>query len=183
MENFKLNPSNAINKSNNINTISNLCYEISSAYGKTFGEDVEKNLKSQCSEMISEKKHQMGLTDCYMKRPAPPPVWNQTSHFFPDLLKTLNDPKKAYTQCCLEANKSKYPNESLDRCKLDYLTVVKPDTVENYQIDNEIDNDIDNDINNEIENDRNYYSFFMHIIIIILIIVLMYYYKKSKKQF
>jgi hypothetical protein len=140
MTNFELNPSKAVKKylygkDNNINTMSNLCYEISSSYGKTFGENVEKELKEQCAELISEKKHEMGLTDCYMKRPAPPPIWNQIPHFFPDLLNTLKDPDKALNECISKSRKTKYPNECLNMCNLDYLTVNKKEKeniVENY---------------------------------------------------
>ena len=194
MENFKLNASKAVeqflaetecNDVSNINTMSNLCYSISSSYGKTFGEDVKKKLESQCVEMISEKKHKMGLTDCYMKRPNPPPIWNQTSHFFPDLLQKLKDPKKAYEQCCLEAQKSKYPNESLDKCKLDYLSIDSKDSKdskENYLGNYDCDIDEDNNYSNNYSNNSSFLFWFIHILSILLIIVLIYYYMKCKKS-
>ena len=35
---------------NNINTMNNLCYEISSAYGKVYGDETHKKLKYKCTK-------------------------------------------------------------------------------------------------------------------------------------
>jgi hypothetical protein len=109
-----------------INNMNNLCYEIATAYGKVYGSDVNNKLRSQCANMISEKKKELGYTDCYMRRPVPPPIFNQVPHFFPQLLAETNDPDKAYKRCCELANNSRHPITSHEYCKLDADALVIP---------------------------------------------------------
>jgi hypothetical protein len=87
----------------NINTMNNLCYEISNAYGNVYGSDIQKKLEYKCSQMISDKKKQMGKSDCNLRRPPPPPIFNQIPHYFPSLL-TSNNPEVAYKKCKLDAD-------------------------------------------------------------------------------
>ena len=134
--NFEINPCKAVMKklaSSNcdINTMNNLCYEISRAYGNVYGPKVEKELNKRCVEMITDKKKEMGYTPCYMKRPSPPPGFNQVPHFFPSLLYETKDPTKAYKKCCEMADKSIYPNTSREYCRLDADAVVG--LVESYE--------------------------------------------------
>jgi hypothetical protein len=102
----------------NINTMNNLCYEISNAYGNVYGSDIQKKLEYKCSQMISDKKKQMGKSDCNLRRPPPPPIFNQIPHYFPSLL-TSNNPEVAYKKCLDMANSSRYPNSTKKYCKLD----------------------------------------------------------------
>ena len=107
----------------NINTINDKCYEISNAYGKTFGKDIEKQLNQQCEHIIKQKKHKLNYTNCYMKKPSRPVIWNQVPHFFPDLLKQYKDPEKAYKLCCQRAENSSFPEEALNHCLLDFMAI------------------------------------------------------------
>jgi hypothetical protein len=134
---YKVNPCKAVgeklrNANCDINTINGLCYEIASAYGDVYGSELKKKLDNQCREMISEKKCSLGYSDCYLKRPSPPPIWNQIPHYFPSLFKEREDVNKAYKQCCNMCSSSKYSNECKEKCKLDADAIVKTPNVENY---------------------------------------------------
>lgn len=137
---MKISPCNAVmkrvkNTNCDINTMNDLCYGISSAYGDIHGSELKKELDRQCAELISEKKCVLGKTDCYMKRPVPPPIFNQVPHFFPKLLKESGNPQKAYNMCCSMCDNTKYPNSCKDKCNLDSDAVVvdKKPIVESYK--------------------------------------------------
>ena len=67
-----------------------------------------------------------------MKRPAPPPGFNQEDHYFPALFNKYNDINKAYTECCNMSQNSLYPNTAIKHCRLDAMSVV-PVNKENYK--------------------------------------------------
>ena len=122
--NFTINPCRAVMldssyTSRDINTMNDLCYEISHAYGNVYGANVEKNLNSMCANMMFNNGH----NNCYLKRPSPPPIFNQVPHYYPSLLATTNNSTIAYTKCCEMANKSRYPQTSLIYCRLDHNAI------------------------------------------------------------
>ena len=130
---FKINPCKAVLEkgATNINTMNNICYETSSAYGRVYGPEVQKDLDSRCADMIVAKKNSMGKTPCSLRRPPPPPIFNQTPHFFPELLHKLNDPALAYQKCCEMSQSSSFPNTALENCRLD-ASAITNSNVENF---------------------------------------------------
>ena len=175
--NFEIDPCKAVMTkmafcNDDINTMNDLCYEISSAYGNVYGPDVEKKLNTRCVEMIADKKKELGYTDCYMKRPSPPPIFNQVPHFFPSLLYEMKDPDKAYKKCCEMADRSRYPNTSLEYCRLDADAVVG--SVESY--DRESSNrESSEEIDYEKYADKHPFAFFLGYMIVIFIILFLVY--------
>jgi hypothetical protein len=165
---------------NNINTMNNLCYEISSAYGKVYGDAIHKKLKYKCSKMISDKKKQIGKSDCSLRRPPPPPIFNQIPHYFPSLLIETNNKDIAYKKCLDMASSSRYPNTTKNYCRLD-ADAVSVVSKENYKIDNQFNNenfDIkENSKCNGYKDDNNFMSFLFYIGVIIMIISIFYIFK------
>ena len=123
---FNINPCKAVLQktnvsSNDINTINNLCYEITNAYGKAYGSTLKSELDKQCHNLIYEKKCQLGYDPRDpRRRPTPPPIFNQVPHYFPTLLKQTNNPHKAYEECSKLCQNCKYPNDCQAFCQLDY---------------------------------------------------------------
>ena len=144
---------------NNINTMNNLCYEISNAYGKVYGIDTQKKLEYKCSQMISDRKKQMGKSDCNLRRPPPPPIFNQIPHYFPSLLMQTNNKDIAYKKCLNMAKNSLYPNTTSQYCRLDADAII---TKENYKSIQ------DNENKKSNENDNFSLSFYIGIIIIFI---------------
>jgi hypothetical protein len=107
-----------------INTINELCYGISNAYGVVYGPEIKSELDKQCADLITKKKCVLGKNTCGLRRPVPPPFFNQVPHFFPALLKQTNNVEKAYNQCCMKCTGDIYENECLDNCKLEAEAVV-----------------------------------------------------------
>jgi len=137
---YEINPCKAVRQKLHdsdcdINTMNDLCYGISRAYRDVYGDDVGKSLDKSCADLISEKKCSNQQTDCYMKRPSPPLIFNNIPHFFPKLLKESNKPRKSYEKCCSMCDNSRYPNTCKENCRTDADAVVmKP---HNYRKDNE----------------------------------------------
>ena len=152
---------------NNINTMNNLCYEISSAYGKVYGEETHKKLKYKCSKMISDKKKQIGKSDCSLRRPPPPPIFNQIPHYFPSLLIETNNKDIAYKKCLKMASCSRYPNTTKNYCRLDADAVVSKENYKNLDISK----------CNGCKDDNNFISFLFYIGVIIMIISIFYIFK------
>ena len=166
---------------NNINTMNNLCYEISNAYGKVYGTDTKKKLEYKCSKMISDKKKQMGKSDCNLRRPPPPPVFNQIPHYFPSLLMETNNKDIAYKKCLDMAKNSLYPNTTSQYCRLDADAII---TKENYtsiqdnskiiENDNKKSKIIENDNKKSKINENDNFSLSFYIGIIIIFISICY---------
>jgi hypothetical protein len=132
---FEINPCQSVAKSVStancdINTINNDCYGICASYGNVYGPKVQEKCETQCRDMISRKKKDMGKNDCDLRRPSPPPGWNQIPDFYARLLASCGNQKKAYVQCCTMCNSSRYPNECKEKCQLDANAVV---TSEHYE--------------------------------------------------
>lgn len=73
---FQINPCKAVThkvKDSNcdINTMNDLCYGISRAYGNVYGSDLEKELDQKCADLINEKKCLLGRNSCNLRRPVP----------------------------------------------------------------------------------------------------------------
>jgi hypothetical protein len=133
---FQINPCKAVmqkvkDSNCDINTMNDLCYGISKAYGNVYGSGLEKELDKKCADLITKKKCVLGRNSCNLRRPVPPPYFNQVSHFFPSLLKQYNDKHKAYDQCCIQCKNNRYPNSCEENCRLDAGSVV-PYTKEKY---------------------------------------------------
>lgn len=138
---FQINPCKAVmqevNDSNcDINTMNDLCYGISNAYGNVYGHVLKSELNQQCADLITKKKCVLGRNTCNLRRPVPPPSFNQVPHYFPGLLKECNDVGKAYEQCCMKCTGEKYENGCRENCKLEAEAVVnlkKEEYRENYK--------------------------------------------------
>ena len=125
---FKINPCKAVmqkvkDSNCDINKINDLCYDISNAYGNVYGSELKNKLDKQCADLVTEKKCVLGKTTCNLKRPVPPPHFNQIPHFFPALLKESNNPQQSYKKCCKMSKNTTYPNSCAELCKLDFDAV------------------------------------------------------------
>ena len=172
---YKVNPCKAVrtklrNANCDINTINGLCYEISSAYGDVYGPELKKKLDNQCREIVSEKKCSLGYSDCYLKRPSPPPIWNQVPHYFPALFKKSQDVGKSFRQCCSMCSNSKYSDECIDKCSLDSYAIDRTPNVENY---NDPAPDPDPEPDYEGYKDAHPFVFFLGFGIVIVMILLL----------
>jgi len=140
---YKINPCKAVmqkikNANCDINTMNDLCYGISSAYGDVYGSELKDKLDQQCAELISEQKCVLGKNDCYLKRPVPPPRFNQIPHFFPKLFKESkpgSNPQQSYETCCSMCDNSRYPNSCRENCRLDAdaITTGGSSSIEGYR--------------------------------------------------
>ena len=164
---------------NNINTMNNLCYEISSAYGKVYGDETHKKLKYKCSKMISDKKKQIGKSDCSLRRPPPPPIFNQIPHYFPSLLIETNNKDIAYKKCLKMASCSRYPNTTKNYCRLDAdaVSVVSKENYKNIKINKFNNENLDISKCNGYKDNNNFMSFLFYIGVIIIIISIFYIFK------
>jgi hypothetical protein len=128
---FKINPCKAVTQEISssgcdINNINNLCYGICDSFGRVYGSEVEGQCRDRCANMISRKKKDLGTTDCNKRQPLPPPSWFQVPDYYPELLKETQRPDKAYKMCQAMCKNSSYPNDCLDKCR------INSDAVENY---------------------------------------------------
>ena len=126
---FQINPCKAVmqkvkDAKCDINTINELCYSISNAYGGVYGPELKSELDKQCADLITKKKCVLGKDTCGLRRPVPPPSFNQVPHFFPTLLKQTNNVEKAYNQCCVKCTGGIYENQCRENCKLEADAVV-----------------------------------------------------------
>ena len=122
--NYKINPCKSVmkkvkNVNCDINTMNDLCYGISNAYGDVYGPELKDELDKQCADMISKKKCVLGRNDCNLQRPVKPPIFNRVPHFYPQLLKDGNDHQQSYQKCVSLCDNTKFPNSCRDNCKLD----------------------------------------------------------------
>ena len=144
---FEINPCQSIAKrfsaaNCDINTVNNDCYGICASYGTVYGQQVQKKCEAQCRDMLSRKKKDMGKSDCDLRRPSPPPIWNQVPDFYAGLLANCGDKKKAYEQCCQMCDSSKYPKSCREKCQLDASAVVTSEPYKhkkNHEIKNNYD--------------------------------------------
>lgn len=126
---FEINPcqsvANRISRSNcDINTVTDDCYGICTSYGNVYGYQVQKKCEEQCRDMISRKKKDMGKSDCDLRRPSPPPIWNQVPDLYARLLAEYGNKQKAYEQCCNMCDSSRYSKSCKRKCQLDANAVV-----------------------------------------------------------
>lgn len=134
---YKIDPCKAIGEKLrdadcDINTMNSLCYGIAKAYGDAYGPELEYKLKKQCQALISDKKCTLGYDNCYMRRPTPPPIWNQVPHYFPVLFKDCEDVDTAYKKCVSMCGNSNNNIECMENCKLEADSVVKSSDIEHY---------------------------------------------------
>ena len=134
---FQINPCKAVMKkvkeSNcDINTMNDLCYGISNAYGNVYGSKVKSELDKKCTELITKKKCVLGKNTCNLRRPVPPPFFNQIPHYFPRLLKDTNDVDISYKKCWEMCTKDMNVNKCRENCKLEAYAVMLPHK-EEYQ--------------------------------------------------
>lgn len=139
---YEINPCKSVRRSVqgsdcDINNMSDLCYGIARGYGKAYGRKIQTDLEGKCGELISEKKHTNGYSDCYMKRPSPPPDFYQTYRSFPHIFKYLNEKgdnntvEIAYKKCCDMCRGSRFPNTCVNNCGLD-AGAISSESVETY---------------------------------------------------
>lgn len=143
LNNFKLNPCSATMKvcePNDINCINNKCFETLGAFENASSLNQIRNLpqSSNCNICVENAKAVIGKDDCDL-RLTDAPIFNQTPHYFPNILRYTQDPEKSKDMCFTWCNDCKNcKNECKDNCRTDYNTVEKfkqKDPIRNSVID------------------------------------------------
>jgi hypothetical protein len=122
--NYEINPCQASlvkQKSLGIGLIelNNTCYEVCNAFGNPKGCD------KQCHDMVQDINIKRGYSACYPKRPLKPPIWVQTPHYFPDLLKQSGNIKKATSECLKMCKNNKLSAECQLNCLTDSSAIIQ----------------------------------------------------------
>jgi len=133
---FEINPCQSVAKrvltaNYDINTVNDDCYGICASYGNVYGHQVQKKCEAKCRDMLSRQKQNMGKSDCDLRRPPPPPIWNQVPDFYARLLADCGNKQKAYKQCWNMCNSSRYPKSCKRKCQLDANAVVTTEPYKN----------------------------------------------------
>ena len=134
---FEINPCKAVREkvqsaNCDINTMNDLCYGVARAYGKVYGPKLKKKLEDQCVELITEKKCTNGHDSCYMRRPTPPPEFNQMDHYFPYLFKKSKNVSDAFNKCSTMCQNTRFPNTCIDNCKIDASAIQPSGHIESF---------------------------------------------------
>jgi hypothetical protein len=140
---IKLNPCEACIKkyqSGNcdIRNVSDCCYSTLAAFaGETSmnavrngSESDDKGLEN-CKKCVSQFISKMGRTPCDL-RVEPPPLWNRTPHFFPEMLSQTSDYDLAKKSCIGRCDETNFPNECKINCETDYDAVEKYDRIDHH---------------------------------------------------
>ena len=172
-----------------INNINNVCYDISKAYGKVYGENIENQLNYKCAELVYNKKKEINPRLTYIRHLPKPIEWNQNPHYYPELLNKLNDPDKALQTCYSKCLDSKNQNECKLNCKYDNDAVIKQDNTyktphnkETYTYKTLHNN------KNKYGNSKNYsgsdhnYVYCIVGVVVVLIFIIIYYFLKSRNS-
>lgn len=130
MTEFNINPcKSCLDKYNegnyyDINNINDCCYNTLYAFKNTnnINEIINSPEAQNCNKCVTDYMQYIGRDKCNFKL-EPPPIWNNTSHYFPKLLHQENDIKKAHTICISECDKTFYPNQCKQNCDTDANSV------------------------------------------------------------
>ena len=140
-----------------IRNVSDCCYSTLAAFaGETSmnavrngNESDDKGLQN-CLECTQQFIKGMGRTPCDL-RVEPPPLWNRTPHYFPELLKRNNmDYDMAKKICMDECKNTRFPNECMSNCETDYNAVEKFKTHKSVSFADQLEqnSDSNNNVNN-----------------------------------
>jgi hypothetical protein len=139
LNNFTLNPCSSTMKvcePNDINCINNKCFETLGAFENASSLNQFRNSPSanNCNICVENAKAVIGKDDCDLRLTAAP-IFNQTPHYFPNILRETQDPEKSKDMCFKWCNDCKNKNECIDNCRTDYNTVEKFKYVDKNKID------------------------------------------------
>lgn len=131
MQELKLNPCKACVQKygiKDINALNSCCYSTVAAFaGQSSVNAIRDSPEARnCVACIGQSKRALGRDDCDLRLTAAA-VWSEVPHYFPDLVQTEPDPKKALGKCVDMCKNSPYPNECRENCVIDY------DSIEQYK--------------------------------------------------
>ena len=107
-----------------VNGINNTCYDVCGAFsGVGDSWQIPDDCAKNCMECVSNIKASMCRNDCDYKAPRRPPIFNQTPHYFPNLLEQTKDPAQALHKCMKLCEKTSYPGECKETCRVDMSAV------------------------------------------------------------
>ncbi len=135
-----------------VNNINDCCYDTLAAFlGEGSVNAVRDTPEAKnCIECLQMGIKDMGRTPCDL-RLGPPPIWNQTPHYFPQLLSEHQNAEIAKDMCIQKCSSNYYPNECNINCFTDY-GAVEPIQKESFSLSNI---DINSPINPELKNIQN----------------------------
>ncbi len=139
MNNYSINPIKGallnLDKSTRyINELNDRCTEICDSFGNN-GFYSPTSCNNICKNAVTDLNIKNGYSEDYPRRPLKPPMFNQTSHYFPSLF--FNNPNKIDVSTHLKNSKKKcielcklpgqlYPLECIRNCNEDAMSIVLP---------------------------------------------------------
>lgn len=139
MNTYSINPIKGallnLNKSTRyINELNDRCTEICDAFGNN-GFYSPTACNNICKNAVTDLNIKDGYSEDYPRRPLKPPMFNQTSHYFPSLF--FDNPNKIDLSTHLKNSKKKcielcklpgqlYPLECIRNCNEDAMSIVLP---------------------------------------------------------
>lgn len=117
-----------------VNNINDCCYDTLAAFlGEGSVNAVRDTPEAKnCIECLQRSIKDMGRTPCDL-RLGPPPIWNQTPHYFPQLLSEHQNAEVAKDMCLQKCSSNYYPNECNINCFTDY-GAVEPISKESFNL-------------------------------------------------
>ena len=180
--NYKLNPCNACLKfykktenSCDINTINNCLSETVAAFKNVSSNSnfTETTANIHIKDCLNNIMKSQGRNECNFQLQNAP-VFVQTPHYFPQLLRENGNPDTSFLKCIEIASKNmSYPKESIKNCLIDYMSIEK----ENLKPEENIVEKYSNG-----KTSRNIICIFILIILIFLIIVFCIYKNQQHPQ-
>ena len=140
--NYKLNPCKAClefykenENSCDINTINDCLSQTVAAFKNVSsnnnftGTSAEFHIK----DCLNNLKQQEGRNNCNFQLQTAP-VFVQSPHYFPQLLKETGNPDISFLKCLeMSKNNNPYPKESMQNCIIDFMSVEKENMVNNTE--------------------------------------------------
>jgi hypothetical protein len=119
---FDINPCYACLKkfspeNSDINNINNCCYETLAAFKGTDNVNSIRDAQA-CVECVTAQIYNLDRTRCDFQIQAPP-IFNQSSHYFPELYSKSLDKEKSKNECLNMCKTNRYPNECAINCVTD----------------------------------------------------------------
>jgi hypothetical protein len=114
-----------------INAINSCCSETAAAFAgeSSLNALIGTSAGKSCEACLNESKAALGKSTCDL-RLTNAAIWTQVPHYFPGLFSESGNKDKALQQCYAKCQEnSTYPQECVERCEIDYASVVTP---ENY---------------------------------------------------
>ena len=107
-----------------VNNVNDCCYDTLAAFLGEGSVNAVRDTPEEknCIECLQRAIKDMGRTPCDL-RLGPPPIWNQTPHYFPQLLSEHQNAEVAKDMCLQKCSSNYYPNECNINCFTDYGAV------------------------------------------------------------